>query len=211
MHGLQGVQAARARALFKAGLRNVAAVATASQDAILKAITAKQAFKINRESGSHQSVHQYNVDVNAARKISSGAKQLIRQQASELQSALAMLAPTSHNNSCHPQPAAAVRSPAESGRVDGVGALQHSDSGDSADAYKLDASAAVGASCSNGTTAAAQGDPTFGERVHRGLCTCVRIKTHADCDSLLAVAARQRAQRCRFSFSVVTGAFPYNP
>eukprot|EP01048_Picozoa_sp_COSAG05_P004349 COSAG05_NODE_230_length_13364_cov_33.748662_4_plen_533_part_00 len=215
---IPGVQAARARALFKAGLRNVAAVATASQDTILKAITAKQAFKINRESGSHgangearddmlrQSVHQYNVDINAARKISSGAKQLIRQQASELQSALAMLAPTSHNNSCHPQPAAAVRSPspAESGRVDGVGALQHSDSGDSADAYKLDASAAVGASCSNGITAA-QDDPTFGERVHQGLCTCVRIKTHADCDSLLAVAARQRAQRCRFSFSVVTG------
>jgi DNA polymerase theta len=42
------VRGARARALFTAGLRTVAAVATASLDVVREAISAKSAFTIRR-------------------------------------------------------------------------------------------------------------------------------------------------------------------
>ena len=83
---IPGVKGVRARFLYKAGLRTVAAVAMESVENIMKAITADQAFQLNRASDPSQkrTAMQVKVDRAAAEKIQRGAKEIIRQKAEEL-------------------------------------------------------------------------------------------------------------------------------
>ncbi len=205
---IPGVQGTRARALYKAGLRSVAAVAMESIENIVKAITADQAFKLRsgrRASEERQkklTERQKSVDLAAAVKIQEGAKSIIMAQAAELtkQSVylLGEMDPTtsveetagSASKAQATAPLVATLSSARTGDphmpVDHVGAQ----------ASGISAAADATGECVDFSDIVRCGDPD-------NECICVKVKGDQDCEKLMQTMETERQKR--FSWSIVQG------
>ena len=207
---IPGVQGTRARALYKAGLRSVAAVAMESIENIVKAITADQAFKLRsgrRASEDRQkkmTERQQKVDLAAAARIQRGAKDIIMAQAAELtKQSIDLLGEMETAASAAVEAGVgAVSAPKGQAAAPLVGTRTGEPRIDLPD-NSTGASASPGAERSH-----ADGERLdFSDVVLCGdpgnECTCVKVKSDQDCEKLLQMITIER--RKRFSWSIVQG------
>ena len=206
---IPGVQGTRARALYKAGLRSVAAVAMESVENIMKAITADQAFKLRsgrRASEDRQNKlteRQQKVDRAAATRIQRGAKDIIMAQAAELtKQSIDLLGE--------------METPASAAVEAGVGLvsapkgqappLEATGTGEPR-IYLPDSITRVSASAGAERSHADAERLDFSDVVVCGEpgheCTCVKVKGEQDCEKLLQMITIE--SRKRFSWSIVQG------
>jgi hypothetical protein len=189
---IRAIKGPTARALFKAGLRSVAAVAMSSEAAILQALSANSAFKLRRDSGSDEKAlktiqHHYEKDKNLARAILKGATGLIRQQAAELNQSL-----VTHAAALEPEaPPATATDHASTATSQPPKQLLHLPEGGGS-------GPAVGS-----PRLAASSPAFFGDRERHGNCTCVCVTTKNECEQFWQLVDRHGKDR--FGWSVVTG------
>ena len=213
---IPGVQGTRARALYKAGLRTVAAVAMETIETIVKAITADQAFQLT-SGGRELTARQKKVDLAAARKIQDGAKAIIMAQAAELTKQSIDLLGEMDSTASAAAAATAVAGPVPKARASVAASSDASTSGGVSmqlgvqptgqthgdDTHDHEAAATDKAEQSTTGMAGESDNLKFSHVVQNGEYTCVKVKRQEDCVKLLQLLESQGPKR--FSWSIVHG------
>ena len=194
------VAGTRARALYKAGLKSVAAVAMESVETICKAITADQAFALKQ--GQQVTKRQVKVDMAAATKIQQGAKDIIIAQAAELTKQAGDLQVELEETSSAAQAASATAAvlPLSSSSPDSSAAASAESTG-----FAEQPAVSRRGEESDGNTATPELE--FSDVVECGdpgkEYTCINVKKEQDCLRFLRLIESQGPKR--FSWSIVQG------